>query len=115
MAQNPIALAEKNPAVGLILATTVAIFLGLFAAVAVNAKPQNPARIAAVFPPWWSPAQTVAAAGAAGDIAASGAAPFILILRGDPIDLAQRTRSAGALLVLDPDMAGVCAPKDPRP
>jgi len=48
----------------------------------------------------------------AGQIAAIGSAPFIVILRGDPADLAQRARSAGALLVLDPDLAGVCAPKE---
>lgn len=98
-----------------ILATTLAIFSGLFAAAAVNAAPRDPSRVAAIFPPWWSPAQAVAAAGSAGDIAATGSTPFIIILRGDPADLAQRARSVGALLVLDPDLAGLCAPKDARP
>lgn len=114
MAQTSTALGEKNPVLGPILATALAIGLGLFAAVAVNAEPRDPSRVAAVFPPWWTPAQTVAAAGAVGDIAAAGGASFIIILRGDPSDLARRARSAGALIVLDPDLAGVCAPKEQR-
>lgn len=94
---------------------TLAIFLGLFAAVAVNATPRDPGRIAAVFPPWWSAAEAVAAGGSAGDIAGAGGAAFILILRGDPADLAHRARSAGAVLILDPDLAGLCAPGTPEP
>ncbi len=107
--------AKAAASLGPILATTLAIFSGLFAAATVNAAPRDPSRVAAIFPPWWSPAQAVAAAGSAGDIAATGSAPFILILRGDPTDLAQRARSAGALILLDPDLAGVCAPKEARP
>lgn len=103
----------KGPSVvGAMLATAGAIVAGLLAAVSVNAQPKDPSRVAAVFPPWWSVAQSVSAAGSAGSIAAVGGAPFIVILRGDPTDLAQRARSAGALLVLDPDLAGVCAPKE---
>jgi hypothetical protein len=115
LAQTPSAAALKSSAIGPILATTLAIVSGLFAAVAVNAAPTDPSRIAVVFPPWWSATQTVAAAGTAGDIAAVGGASFIIILRGDPGDLARRARSAGALLILDPDLAGVCAPKEARP
>jgi len=115
LAQPPTASAQKTRAVGPLLVTTLAILAGLFGAVAVNAAPTDPSRIAVVFPPWWTPAQTVAAAGAVGDIAAAGGASFIIILRGDPSDLARRARSAGGLLVLDPDLAGVCAPKEPRP
>jgi hypothetical protein len=70
--------------------------------------------VAAVFPPWWSPAQIVGAAGSAGDIAGAGGAPFIVILRAapddrGPADLLQRARQAGALLLLDPALAGACA------
>jgi hypothetical protein len=115
LAQTTTALAEKTSVIRPLLATTLAICGGLFASVAVNAAPTDPSRVAAVFPPWWSPAQTVAAAGAAGDIAAVGGASFIIILRGDPSDLARRARSAGALIILDPELAGVCAPKEPRP
>ena len=95
--------------------TAVTILAGLFAAAAVNATPRDPARIAAVFPPWWSPAEIIAAAGSAGTISGAGGAGNILILRGDPADLAQRARSAGAILILDPDLAGVCAPRSTEP
>jgi hypothetical protein len=103
----------KSPsALGGIVTIAGAIVAGLLAAVSVNATPRDPARVAAIFPPWWSAAESVSAAGSVGQIAAVGSAPFIVILRGDPADLAQRARSAGALLVLDPDLAGVCAPKE---
>ncbi|WP_421739005.1 hypothetical protein [Caulobacter sp.] len=112
MPESLITSGKSPSAVGGMLATAGAILAGLLAAVSVNAQPRDPSRVAAVFPPWWSVAQSVSAAGSAGRIAAVGGAPFIVILRGDPIDLAQRARSAGALLVLDPDLAGVCAPKE---
>lgn len=83
--------------------------LGLFAAAAVGAEPRTPGRVAAVFPPWWSPAQVVGAAASAGDISGAGGAPFVVILRGDPSDLSRRARAAGALMLLDPALAGVCA------
>lgn len=93
---------------------TLGIFLSLFAAAAVDAQPRTPGRVAAVFPPWWSPAQIVGAAGSAGDIAGAGGAPFIVILRAlpnesRPSDLSKRARAAGALLLLDPALAGACA------
>ncbi len=89
--------------------------LGLFAAVAVQAEPRTSGRVAAVFPPWWSAARVFGAAGEAGDIAGAGAAPFIVILRGDPAQLSARTREAGAWLLLDPALAGVCArPSQPE-
>ena len=109
---SPRTISDHSPSAIGILATAMAIVAGLLAAVSVNAQPRDPSRVAAVFPPWWSMAQSVSAAGSAGSIAAVGGAPFIVILRGDPVDLAQRARSAGALLVLDPDLAGVCAPKE---
>ena len=92
------------------LALGLVMLVSLFAAAGVNATPRDPARIAAIFPPWWSPAQAFAAAGSAGDVTGVGRSPFILILRGDPSTLAHRARTAGALLILDPDRAGVCAP-----
>mgnify|MGYP000315358239 CR=1 FL=1 len=115
MAQTTLTSNSKTSALGPLAATVLAMLFGLLAAVAVNAQPRDPSRVAAIFPPWWTASQTLTAAGAAGDVAAAGGTPFILILRGDPADLAQRARSAGALLVLDPDLAGVCAPKDARP
>ena len=115
MAQTPLASPQKTSPLGPLAATLLAILLGLVAAVSVNAEPRDPSRVAAVFPPWWDASRSLGAAGSAGSIAAVGGAPFIVILRGDPVDLAQRARSAGALLVLDPDLAGVCAPKKAVP
>ncbi|EJL34547.1 hypothetical protein PMI01_01604 [Caulobacter sp. AP07] len=78
--------------------------------------PVKPDRLAVVFPPWWSRAHVTAAAASAGDIVGAGSAPFILILRGDGAGLDARSRRAGALLLLDPAAAGVCAPpvQEPR-
>jgi len=97
-------------AAGLVLAVGATVLTTLFATVAAGAAPRDPARIAAVFPPWWTPAQAASAAASAGQIAGAGGVPFILILRGEPDALGPRLRAAGAWLLLDPDAAGVCAP-----
>lgn len=95
---------------GLVLAVCATILTTLFATVAAGAAPRDPARVAAVFPPWWTPAQAASAAASAGQIAGAGGAPFILILRGEPDALGPRLRAAGAWLLLDPDAAGRCSP-----
>lgn len=101
---------------GLVLACGATILTTLFATVAAGAAPRDPARVAAVFPPWWTSARSASAAASAGAIAGAGGAPFILILRGEPGALESRARAAGAWLLLDPDAAGVCAPRsDPEP
>jgi hypothetical protein len=101
---------------GLVLAVVTTILTTLFATVAASTAPRDPARIAAVFPPWWTPDQTASAAASAGQIAGAGAVPFILILRGKPDALGPRLRTAGAWMLLDPDAAGVCAPRSaPEP
>lgn len=94
---------------GPVVLGVLGVAASLFAAVAVDAQPRTPGRIAAVFPPWWSAGQTLGAAASAGDVAGVGAVPFIVIVRGPPADLSQRVRSAGALLLLDPALAGACA------
>jgi len=94
---------------GPLVLSTLGIIASLFAAAAIDAQPRTPGRVAAVFPPWWDAARVIGAAGTAGDIAGAGGAPFIVILRGDPAALSQRARTAGALLLLDPALAGVCA------
>lgn len=95
--------------VGPLAFSTLGVILSLFAAVAVDAQPRTPGRVAAVFPPWWDAARVAGAAATAGDIAGVGGAPFIVVLRGDPATLNPRARTAGALLLLDPALAGVCA------
>lgn len=104
-------------ALGRTLAATSAIILTLLAVTLSSASPRDPGRVAAVFPPWWTPARAAGAATSAGDISGAGAVPFILILRGDPATLGARLRAAGALVLLDPDAAGVCAKTvlEPRP
>ena len=64
---------------------------------------------AAIFPPWWSPAEAFAAAGSAGEVARTGALSSILIVHSQAPDLAGRLRRAGALLVLDPVRLAQCA------
>jgi len=95
--------------VGPLMFSTLGIILSFFAAVAVDAQPRTPGYVAAVFPPWWDTARIVGAAGMAGDIAGAGGASFVVILRGDPRTLNQRAQTAGALLLLDPALAGACA------
>lgn len=74
------------------------------AAAAVTAPPaQGP--VAGVFPPWWSGARAVVAAGAAGPVVRFGSVPFIVIVAA--ADRA-RLRAAGAWLLLDPRVVGGC-------
>lgn len=94
---------------GPLVLSSLGVALSLFAAVAVDAQPRTPGRVAAVFPPWWDAAQVMSAGATAGDIAGAGGLSFIVILRGDPATLNQRARTAGALMLLDPALAGVCA------
>lgn len=61
--------------------------------------------VLAVFPPWWTPGQSIAAASEAGPVLGSGAWPFLVIV--DHAD-ATRLRAAGALLVLPGSAAGWC-------
>ena len=108
-ATEPVEHRRRFSAAGSIVLGVAGVLLSLGAAVAVEAQPRTPDRLAAVFPPWWSTARVFDAAGEAGNIAGAGGASFVVILRGDPARLAVRAREAGALLLLDPAMAGVCA------
>ncbi len=96
-------------AAGQSLLLGLVILATLGAAIGVNASPRDPSRVAAIFPPWWRPDRTLAAAAAAGDILGVGGAPFVVILRGDPTQLSNRARSAGALLITSADPSGFCA------
>lgn len=81
--------------------------------VSASAAPRDPARAAAIFPPWWSPAHVLRAGYAAGDITAIGGAPFVVVVQGAPETLAADLRKAGALLILEPSALGVCGVKEP--
>jgi hypothetical protein len=80
---------------------------GLLAAIAAPGK-SEPQAAAAVFPPWWSPAQAFAAAGSTGEVARTGALSSIVIVHSTTPALAERLRKAGALFVLDPVQLALC-------
>jgi hypothetical protein len=82
-------------------------FGGILAVVAAPASADSQSA-AAIFPPWWSPAETFAAAGAAGEVARTGAFSSVLIVHSQAPALADRLRKAGALLVLDPIRLAQC-------
>ena len=65
-------------------------------------------KVAAVFPPWWSAAQAFEAAAGAGRIVALGQLRSVLIVHGDPVQLARNLRQAGALLVFDSSRSAGC-------
>lgn len=88
------------------LALTIA---SLGAAVAFEAGPRTPRQIAAVFPPWWSQARVLAAAGEAGAITAIGGARNVVVVVADDDLLPGRLSAAGALLQLNPSLTGLCA------
>jgi len=81
---------------------------GLAAAVGFGLGPRDAREAAGVFPPWWSPAQVLAAASAAGPVSAASRQPFVVVVRAPAGDVATRLRRAGALLVLDPGLARAC-------
>jgi len=86
------------------------VLLPLGVALAAQCAPPAKGPVAAVFPPWWDAGSSFAAAAAAGPVIRFGAAPFIVIVGAS--DRA-RLRAAGAWLLLDPRVAGACAPPDP--
>ncbi len=94
------------PAAGLCLAS-------LLPALVFGAAPRGEGPAAAVFPPWWSAGRVLAAADRAGDVAGVGAWPFVVIANPEPgaaRPLGAALRAQGAWLVLDPGLAGACAP-----
>jgi hypothetical protein len=78
------------------------------------------APVAAVFPPWWSAAEAVAAAGIVGRIVRLGTVRFVVVVVPDaptdgedaarPARAAARLRAVGAVLVVDPLVLGGCSP-----
>jgi hypothetical protein len=91
------------------IAPAVALaFASLGALVVVQAAPQSPREIAAVFPPWWSQVDTLAAARQAGAVSAIGGWRNVVVVVSDDDGLARRLNSAGALLQLDPILSGLC-------
>ena len=100
-----------RPAMGIgpILVTALAILVSLVAAVAVNAAPSDPSRVAIVFPPWWTATRAVTAAASVGQIIDVGGVPFVVTVHGDPATAARRARLAGALFILGADPGSLCS------
>ncbi|MDP1642318.1 MAG: hypothetical protein Q8L59_09055 [Phenylobacterium sp.] len=91
-------------------------FLSLIAALVLGAAPRQANAAAAIFPPWWDAPRALAAADRAGAVTGIGAQPFIITLtERAPSDATNRSlaaalRAQGAWLVVDPGLAGPCAP-----
>lgn len=87
----------------------LALVLSTVAVTAVAAEPRREDRIAAIFPPWWDAATAAAAAATAGDLSAAGGWDNVLIVHSDTPGLRHRLRAAGAILLIDADLARACA------
>lgn len=67
------------------------------------------ARVAAVFPPWWSAHDVMASLdGSDTVILREGVAPTVVLVSSPTSGLARRLREAGALLTIDPTAAAGC-------
>lgn len=64
--------------------------------------------IAAVFPPWWPAERAFSAAAEAGPLLNTGRSALVLIVAFTDPEVAERLRSAGAILLLDAAALG-CA------
>ncbi|GAB6843074.1 hypothetical protein HNR00_004708 [Methylorubrum rhodinum] len=111
----PASVAPSEPAPwllpGALLAAslTASVWLGLPAA-----KAGEP--VAAVFPPWWSPAESLSAAVAAGGaVLRAGRPPGLVVARSSVPGFETRLRAAGAWLLFDPRGLGLCTPAEKRP
>lgn len=110
----PASVARPEPAPwllpGALLAAslTASVWLGLPAA-----TPGEP--VAAVFPPWWSQAESLSAAVAAGGavIRAEGL-PGLVIAQSPVAGFEARLHAAGAWLLFDPRGLGLCTPAGRR-
>jgi hypothetical protein len=77
--------------------------------VALGAGPGPHARsVAAVYPPWWGDARIGQAAASAGAIAAGGGLRNVILVSGEPGQIAERARRSGALFLIDTRAARFC-------
>lgn len=82
-------------------------FASLLVALVLGAMPARSGPVAAVFPPWWGAARSLARAAEAGPVVRFGAAGFVVVVAADAAGRT-RLRQSGALLLLNP-LAGGCA------
>jgi hypothetical protein len=79
----------------------VLVVAGLLVCALVSLRPRDPQRLVAIFPPWWSLAQSLTAAARVASVSGFGALPFIVAVGGARANLEADLRSAGALIVID--------------
>ena len=77
-------------------------------ALAVEGAPTDPHLVAALFPPWWSPAHVLRAAAAAGDVLGFGRLPSIVVIHADQAGLPARAAARGAILTFARTGRGLC-------
>ena len=87
---------------------TVMALGSLFVAPLAGLRPHDSQRLAAIFPPWWTAAQSLVAASQVADVGGFGAFSFIVAVRGTRPGLATELRNAGALLVVDGALFTYC-------
>jgi hypothetical protein len=80
----------------------------LFVTAFVTLRPDDPRRVAAVFPPWWSAAQSLTAASRVAAVTGFGSLPFIVAVSGNRSGLEAELRNAGALVVVDGALFTYC-------
>ena len=87
-----------------------ALLLTLMAgsALFVEGSPADPHLVAALFPPWWTPAHVLRAAAGAGDVLGFGGAPSVVVLHADHDGLAARATAQGALVTFARTRRGLC-------
>ena len=93
-------LAWSAAAVGLILVTALP-------AVVAAAGPRAPDAVAVVFPPGWDAERIRQTPESLGQVTRQGVLDNIVTIYGDTT-LAERARTAGGLLLLDPTVPGAC-------
>lgn len=70
--------------------------------------------VAAMFPPWWSPADRLAAAVAAGGAVLHAGPPGLVVAHSAAPGFEARLQAAGAWLLFDPRGLGLCTPTGRR-
>jgi hypothetical protein len=91
------------------IAPLAIVLATLFASAAASFSPTDPQRVSAVFPPWWSAAESLAAASRAGAVSRVGSLPFILAVSSRDPGLAHRLKAEGALFLFDGSEFSFCA------
>ena len=77
-------------------------------ALVVEGAPTDPHLVAALFPPWWTPAHVLRAAAGSGDVLGFGGWRSIVVLHADRAGLPARAMAHGALFTFARTRQGLC-------